>query len=422
MAVNGPLDQVTFLDPEIQECPFPVYERLLEEAPVFQDPKAGFWIVTRYADIREVVSDPHTFSSGATIELARDAVDRARAERSRLMFDDGGWQPQPTLSLLDDPKHKEVRAIFQKALRAGRVREMEPLVRDMAIELVEKFAEKGECDIVSELAVPLPLGVICTQVGVPIDDIWQIKAWTDAWQRRFSLMISEQEEDECVRLEIEFQHYFEDIIGGLRKTPNDSLISDIVNTKFSDGSTLSFAEIVSHLMADVFVGGSETSTNAIAEGIRMLCENAAQYDLLVSDLDTLLPTFVEESLRLESPVQGLYRVTTRDVEVSGVQIPKGALLNLRFAAANRDRRNFECPSELNVERANAGSHLAFGSGIHHCLGAPLARREMFWTFDALLRRCGNLKLAPGANDFTHKPGLMLRALNALYITFDPIVA
>lgn len=198
------------------------------------------------------------------------------------------------------------------------------------------------------------------------------------------------------------------------------MLSDLVNLRLSDGSQLEYPEIVSHLLSDLFVGGSETSTNAIGEGVLLLCQNPTQYALLMSDIEAHLPQFVEEVLRLQSPVQGLYRVTTREVEVAGVKIPARSLVNLRFAAANRDTGHFGCPSSLDLGRQNASSHIAFGSGVHHCIGAPLARREMYWSFEALLRNVRNIRLAPEGNDLSHMPGLMLRALKQLRIEFDPV--
>jgi cytochrome P450 len=157
----------------------------------------------------------------------------------------------------------------------------------------------------------------------------------------------------------------------------------------------------------------------MSEGVLMLCRNPDQYALLQSDLDRHLPGFIEETLRLQSPVQGLYRVTTREVELRGVTIPARSLVHLRFGAANRDGGQFACPADLDVTRQNAGAHLAFGSGIHHCIGAPLARRELLWGFKVLLERCRNIRLAPEGNDFTHVPGMNLRALKALHVEFDP---
>lgn len=415
----SPLETLTLLDPAVQECPYPFYDRLLEESPAFFDRKAGFWVISRYEDVRRILTDPESFSSAATVERARDTVDPKRAEMARALYREQGWEPAPTLSLQDDPRHRETRTIFTRALRAGKINALDPFIRDTAHELVEGFVGRGRCDIIAELAVPLPLIAICSQVGVPREDIWKIKGWTDAWTRRFSMMQTEAEERESIAEEIAFQHYFRDIIERLRATPDDSVLSDLVNLTLSDGSRLDYASIVSHLLSDLFVGGSETSTNAIGEGVLLLCRNPDQYALLMSDLDHYLPKFVEEVLRLQSPVQGLYRVTTRAVEIAGVEIPANALINLRFGAANRDPRHFGCPASLDLERDNGGSHLAFGSGVHHCIGAPLARREMIWSFDALLRRVRNIRLAMADEDIAHMPGLMLRALKSLHVTFDP---
>ena len=411
------LQDISFTDPKVQECPYPAYQHLLREAPAYFDRRAGSWVVTHYHDIRKILLDPEHFSS-AVIEEQRDTVNFERAQAARRLYEAEGWQPTPTLSLLDNPRHKEIREIFHKALRPGKIKEPDPFIRDCTQRLIDAFIGKGHCEAVAEFSVPLPLTVICSQVGVPIDDIWTIKRWTDAWVRRFSMMQSMDSEADCVRKEIEFQKYFVDIVGGLRKTPNGSVLSDLVNYRLTDGSQLSYAEIVTHLMVDVFVGGSETTTNAISEGILMLCRNPDQYALLNADLDRHLPNFIEETLRLETPVQGLYRVNKQDVEIRGVKIPARSLINLRFAAGNRDAEKFPCPEAFDIQRENSAQHIAFGSGIHSCIGAPLARREMLWAFDSLLRRCTNIRLVPEANDFTHTEGMLLRSLKSLQIQFD----
>ncbi|MBT4161909.1 MAG: cytochrome P450, partial [Gammaproteobacteria bacterium] len=172
------------------------------------------------------------------------------------------------------------------------------------------------------------------------------------------------------------------------------------------------------MMADTFVGGSETTTNAIAYGVKLLIENPHVWEKLKSDPDKYLRTFCEEVVRLEGPVQGLFRMMTEDVELHGVTIPKGAMVNLRYAAANRDEREFECPEDLDLEREKPGKHLGFGSGTHHCLGAPLARREMFWAFRALIDRIDTMRFAEGMNSFECARNFSLRALPELHIEFD----
>lgn len=409
----------SLLDPDIQECPFGFYQHLHQQSPVWYDHKAGFYVISKYQDVRKVLADADTFSSDSTIELARDSVNSERAQRSRQIFEQEGWLPNPSLALQDDPRHKQVRAIFQKALKTSRINAMDDFLQQTADQLVADVLKRGECDIVADLAVPLPLIAICSQVGAPVGDIWQIKAWTDAWIQRFSLMQTDDSEDRSVRDEVAFQHYFKPIVDELKRQPNDSVLSDLVNLTLDDGSTLTYNDIVAHLMGDLFVGGSETTTNAISEGVLLLCEHPDQYQLLMSDLDRYLPVFIEETLRLQAPVHGLFRVATRDTELSGVTIPARSIVHVRYAAANRDSDQFQCPQALDLTREKAAAHVAFGAGKHACIGAPLARREMHWAFSALLRQVKNLRLAPGKNDLTHQPGLMLRALKALHVQFDP---
>jgi cytochrome P450 len=412
------MSPISFIDPRIQECPYPAMDRLLDEAPVYLDPGTGFYVITRYEDLREILLDPVTYSSGGFLDIVRDSVTADRADRMRRLYEEEGWLPGPSLSMIDDPHHKELRRVFDNAFRAGKIRELEDVVRDTAFELVDSFADKGACDFVRAFAVPFPLLIIGVQMGADKADIWKIKGWTEAWISRLGMMQSEEDERRSVEAEIEGQHFFKGIIDELRRKPNGTVLSDIVNATLADGRYLTDNEIFAHMMADTFVGGSETTTNALAAGVQLLCENPEQYALLRSDPERYMRPFAEEVLRLESPVQGLFRVTTKDVELHGVAIPAGKVLNVRFGGANRDPRHFPCPERLDLERANAGSHLAFGSGVHHCLGAPLARRELYWGFTALLARVDNIRLAPGRNDLKHQPNFMLRALRELHIEYD----
>jgi cytochrome P450 len=408
----------SFMDPAIQECPYPLYDRLLREAPVYLDPRTGYYVVSRYDDLRTILADPVTFPSGGLYEKVRESVGVERAERTRQLYETKGWLPANSLAVLDNPRHEEVRRIFDNAFRAGKIKLLEPVVRDTAYELAAAFADDGACELVRQYCIPLPLIVIGIQMGARKEDIWLIKSWTEAVIRRVGIMLSEEEERECVEKEIEGQHYFKGILDELRRRPDDSVLSDLVNTKLSNGTTLTDNEMFAHLMADTFVGGSETTTNALAAGVWMLCRNPDQYAKLKANPETYMRPFVEEVLRLESPVQGLFRSTARAVEFQGVTIPEGAILDIRFAAANRDPRHFECPEKLDLERKNGGSHLAFASGIHHCLGAPLARRELFWGFTALLDTIDNVRLTAPDEDVEHVPHYFLRAIKDLGISFD----
>ena len=194
-----------------------------------------------------------------------------------------------------------------------------------------------------------------------------------------------------------------------------------MNTEIPEqGRTFTNNELHAFMMADTFVGGSETSTNALAAGVMLMIENPDVWKKLKSDPDKYLRNFIEEVLRLEAPVQGLFRVVRQDVEMEGVLIPKDAIIQMRYGAGNRDEAHFECPNDLDLERKNAASHLSFGSGIHHCLGAPLARRELYWGFRAVVDRMDDIRFAEGKNDFRHHPNYLMRALKELHIEFTPV--
>jgi cytochrome P450 len=409
-------DEINFLDAGMQNCPYHAYRLLRDEAPVWRDPRTGFYVITRYEDLRDVLLDPARFANG--IRGPGRALDTERAQRMRRLYEEKGWLPAPTLAGRDDPNHREMRAMFNEAFRPKRINEMDPFVEATAKKLIDAFIDRGRCDWVKEFSVPLPLIVIGHQVGVPESDIWQIKKWTDAWVQRLGMMQTEEEERWSVEMEIEAQHYFQKVFERLRKQPDDTLLSDMVNRVIPEwGRPLTDNELHAEMMADTFVGGSETTTNAISAGVMLLIQNPDVWQRLKSDPDRYLKTFSEEVLRLEGPVQGLFRTAAEDIELHGVTIPKGSMINIRYAAANRDEREFECPEKLDLDREKPGRHLAFGSGVHHCLGAPLARRELYWSFKVLVDRIDEMAFVPGANDFTMAPNFALRALKELHIEF-----
>ena len=411
-------DDINFLTEEVQECPYPSYQLLLEEAPVWKDPVTGFYVVTRYQDLREILKNPTQFGNDwqkqKTVDLHQD-----RVAKIRKIFEDKGWVPAPTLAGRDGIDHKPYRKLFEKAFRAGKIKLLDPFIEETAYRLFDEFVDDGHCDWVKQFAIPFPLIVICAQMGIPKEDIWRIKAWTDAWIQRFGMMQPEEDEMWSVEMEIEAQHYFQSVFERLRKQPDDTVLSDLINTVIPEWDrTLNDNELHGLMMADTFVGGSETTTNAIAAGVMLLIQNPESWQRVKTDPDKYLRTFIEEVLRLEAPVQGLYRIARTDIELHGVTIPEGAVLNIRFAAANRDKQRFGCPDQLDLDRKNAASHLTFGSGIHHCLGAPLARRELYWSFKALIDRINEMWFAEGKNDFKHHPNFALRALKELHIEFN----
>ena len=419
--VPGSLEEINFLDFKLQNCPYHAYEMLRDDAPVWIDPTTGFYVITRFEDIRKLLLDTKNFSNDMRGGQggSREQLDSERAVRMNALYEEKGWVPGATLAGRDDPNHKQMRAMFNEAFKPKKIEGMDSFVRDTAYKLIDAFVAAGQCDWIKQYSVPLPLIVIGQQMGVPEQDIWKIKAWTDAWVQRLGMMQTEAEEQWSVEMEIEAQHYFQPIFERLRTAPDDTLLSDMVNRVIPEWDRpLTDNELHAEMMADTFVGGSETTTNAIGYGMKLLIENPGVWQQLRSNPDKYLRTFCEEVVRLEGPVQGLFRMAANDIEMHGVLIPKGSMINVRYAAANRDERAFECPADLDLEREKPGRHIGFGSGIHHCLGAPLARRELFWAFQALIDRVDEMRFIPDANSFEVAPNFSLRAMQELHIEFD----
>jgi cytochrome P450 len=433
MATSTP--NLNFFDPEVNACPYPAYEHLRDDAPVWKDPLTGMYVITRYDDIRMVLLDTKRFSNGVgnganntgkavkpddPEEAKRQAEIARQALEMQKLYEEKGWVPAPSLDALDEPKHMQERRLFDFAFRPKAVEEIAPYVEETAYRLIDAFLDRGQCEWVAEFAIPLPLFVIGRQIGVPDEDLPQIKGWTDAWIKRMGLMQTEEEMRWSVEMEIEAQHYFYKRFQALRAEPDDTLLSILVNREIPEwGRPLNDNELMAEIMADLFVGGSETTTNALAAAVVLLIEHPDVWEKLKSDPDRYVATFVEEVLRLESPVQGLLREAAVDVELHGVTIPAGAVVNLRYAAANRDERQFECPAEIDLERDKPQRHLSFGVGLHHCLGAPLARREMYYGFRALVDRIDELWFLENANAFEYHQNFFLRALKELHIGFKP---
>ena len=412
------VDDINFFDESVRECPYPAYQALRDDAPVWKDPRTGMYVITRYEDVRALLLDTERYGSGGRAAANATPAAQERARKIRELYEDKGWVPAVTLAGRDEPGHRQMRALFDHAFRPAKIKLLDPFLADLAGRLIDDFIDDGHCDWVKQFAVPLPLIAIGKQMGVPEADIWKIKAWTDAWVQRLGMMQTEEEALWSTEMEIEAQHYFQPIFDRLRVEPDDTLLSDIVNTEVEGwGRPLNDNELHAEMMADTFVGGSETSTNALAEGVRLLIDNPRAWDQLQSDPERYLPVLVEEVLRLECPVQGLFRTARVDIDLHGVTIPAGSVINVRYAAANRDERHFDGPAELDLDRPNPKSHVAFGAGIHFCLGAPLARRELHIGFKTLVDRVESIRHASTSDELRHQPNFCLRALTSLPIEF-----
>ncbi len=425
---------INFFDPETNACPYPAYDTLREEAPVWRDPHTGMFVITRYEDLKAVLSNPELFTNqvGSAAGMTEKAMkptdpeeirkqeEAAEQERQiQKLYEEKGWVPARNLDALDGEKHTELRRMMSQAFRPGRVKQLDPYVEGLANDLFDSFIGDGRCEWVSAFAVPLPLYTIGKQMGVPPEDMPRIKAWTDAWVQRLGLMQTMEERLWSAEKEIEAQHYFQAIFERLREQPEDTVLSDIVNKPIPEwGRTLTDEELHGEMMADIFVGGSETTTNALSAGVVMLVQKPEVWKALQADPEKYLPVFIEEVVRLETPVQGLLREVAEDTELHGVHLPAGSVLNMRFAAGNRDPREYGCPADVDLEREGAKGHLGYGFGAHFCLGAALARRELYWGFKGLVDRVESIRFADD-HTFEYHPNYFLRALKELHIEFTP---
>jgi cytochrome P450 len=408
------LDAKSLKDPDILERPAEYYHALHAQ-PIWFDPRLGFHICSTYHLMREILRDTATFSSvgSQSVESLRPPPPEVVALRRTA------YAPVNTLVTNDPPSHTRFRTMVDEPFRPRSIEKLRDRIREIVAETIDAFIGRGRAEMVAELAVPIPIKVIADLLGLPRSLAPEIKAWSDASVEPLGMLVSDERLVECARLMQDFQRCIEAELEARRISPRDDLLTHLVRARDADGNGFSMPEMLS-LTQQFLVAGNETTTNAIAAGVQLLVEYPEQTRQLAADRDpNRIRVFANEVLRLEAPAQGLFRVVTRDVEIGGVKLPAGARIMLRFAAANRDPAKYDRPDALDVTRHNAGTHLAFGAGIHHCIGANLAREELVETFAALLSRTRSFAFEPGRNDFAHHPSLILRGLKRLYVTFEP---
>jgi len=406
------IKNINFMDPKIQSCPYESYKNLRAECPVYKMPDLGFYMITKYKDGRQILLDTKKFSNKPTQhDSYEDEGIKAHAE---IIKNYGVGSFVETLQRTDPPLHSKYRKLLNKAFTSSRVKEMQPYISKVVNDLIDSFIEKGECEFVSDYAVPIPSTIIADQLGVPRSMLPKLKLWSDAMIVSFGVA-NVEEMKKAAHLEAESQHYFDKIFNDKRKNPTDDIISELVNLKLDGGENLTNDELQG-LVAQLLAGGNETTTSSIAHGLWLLLKHPKQMNKIIDDID-LIPNFVEEVIRFETPVQGLFRTVTEDTEIDGESIKKGSVLLVRYASFNRDEEIFTNPEEFNVERKDVGKHLAFGSGPHHCVGAMLARAEMKTAFIHLFERLKNIELARPLPDIPHHSSLYIHQMKELPIKF-----
>lgn len=396
------------LSPEQLADPYPLYARLRHEHPVFYAERFGFWIVSRYEDVLAVTKDHASFSSVNALTSIEPPpeVQAALAE---------GYPEMPIITACDPPLHDLIRGFVNKTFTPRRTEGMEPVIREVATELLDGFAGDGHADVVDRFAWPLPLIVIGDMVGVPREDLDFIHVWTDEWLKMLQSHGTLEEQVGYARNFVKLQQYFIDALEDRDRNPRDDLMTALYET-WRDEDTGLTLPVVMGVPLDLIVAGHVTVTRAVGSALVLLREHPEVLAALKAD-PSLVPNAVEEILRMESPAQGLFRLTTRDVEIGGTTIPKGSKVMVHYGAANRDEAQFPDAERFDVHRAEASKHVAFGKGIHVCLGAPLARLELQIALPMLLERLPNMRLA-GDDAYDRAEIFFARGLSRLELEWD----
>lgn len=411
--MNAALPTIDFLGAGTLSDPFAVYQLGLARGPVHAVPGTGITIILGYAALVEAVGRIEDFSNDFAAVLAG----MRSADPDVVAILDAGWPQRNTLLTADPPDHTRFRKLVNLAFSMQRVDALEAHMRRLVTGLIDGFADAGTCEFVRDFAIPLPVQLITEQIGIDSTDFATVKRWSDAFADRLGGQIARPRELECAAEVVEFQHAMKRKIDERRERPQDDLLSDLVNARIDGQTPLDDAELMS-ILQQLMVAGNETTTSALAGGLVHLIRHPEQADKVRAN-PALLPNLVEEVLRLESPTAGLWRVVKRDTKLAGVPVKAGSMLLLRFAAANRDPERFPDPDTFDVGRKNARTHVAFGRGIHMCVGNMLSRKEMAVAFGELLARLTDIEISDEAA-LVCPPNMLLRGLSALPIRFRAV--
>jgi cytochrome P450 len=402
---DASLSLVRLLEPEVLANPYPLYRKLRTEDPVHWDRFLHTWVVTRYPDVLNVL---HSFSA-----------DRTPTPEQLTAMGLSGLNPIAKVMVkqmlfMDAPAHTRLRGLASVAFTPQRVRVLRGHIQEIADELLDRVQNRGQMDMIADFAAPMPAIVTAEMLGVPTEDHANLKKWS----ADFAEMLGNfQHNPDRIPRVLESTNnlttYFREAIVKAHEHPREGLIHSFMTAEI-DGDRLTEEEIIANCVVTM-VGGQETTTNLIGNGLLTLMRNPDQLARLRDNAD-LIPSAVEELLRYESPSQHTGRIAREDVEIGGKQIRKGQAVMAIMAAANRDPERFPEPDQLILDRAD-NKHLAFGWSSHFCFGAPLARMEGQIAFETILRRLPNLQLAPGPLTWRDNSGL--RGLTALPVTFEP---
>jgi cytochrome P450 len=398
------LSLAELLDPEVLADPYPLYHRLRIEDPVHWDPFLHAWIVTRYADIITVL---HDFSANRTPTpeyLAEIGLEEL-APIARVMV--------RQMLFLDPPQHTRIRRLASYAFTPARVEVLRGHIRDIVKHLIDAVVDRCTMDVIADLAEPLPYTVTAEMLGVPVSDAPQLKAWSQDFAEMLGNFQHNPERAPQVRRSVEeMTRYFQSAISNIRRSPREGLIHSFLTAEI-EGDRCTEEEVIANTIVTM-VGGQETTTNLIGNGLLTLLRHPDELRRLRADF-SLIPSAVEEMLRYEPPSQHTGRLAPYDLILGGKRISKRQAAIAVMAAGNRDHERFPEPDRFDITRRD-NRHLSFGWAAHFCFGAALARIEAQVCFEELLRRFPYWSLT--TRPLAWRTNLGLRGLTSLPITFS----
>ena len=396
--------------PAVIADPYPVFRQLREEEPFHRSQVLGGVVLTRYTDVRACLNDPR-LSSDRITPFVKHRPDRPHAAEIQAL----GRMLGLWAVFTDPPKHTHLRGLMTTAFTTRAVERLRPRVEALVGELIDQVGTLGQMDLIRDFAWPLPITVIAEMLGVPREDRAALKVWSDELATFVgSALATSDKYERAARSSGQMSDYFRDLIGQRRASPRDDLVSALVAAD-EPHDTTSEEELVATAILLLFAG-HETTTNLIGNGILSLLRHPAELHALRADPSLIVPA-VEELLRYEGPTAAMVRIALEDVALpSGGTIGRGDRVFLMINAANRDPRHFDDPERVNIRR-DPNRHIAFGYGLHFCVGAPLARLEAQIAIPALLRRLPDLALTTDALSWLDS--LVFRGVRSLPLTFRP---
>lgn len=404
---------ISFMDPAVQLCPFKAYDAVRGPEKVYQDPATGWYFVTDYETVRRLSADAANLSSFTGVLMCK--TKSAHQDEIDAIWNAEGYLPTPVLVVSDPPDHTFYRSFVDRSFSLGRVKRMEEYLEGIVDEIVAEQRDQGAMEFRSAVATRLTLSVIADQLGMPRSDWHKLDEWSDAVMAHQDQSIPPEREKALVRTICELHQYAARKVEEYRREPRECLLSDFANMEI-DGRRMTMREIAA-MVEQGLTGGKDTSASAMCSAMLRLCENPELQERLRAE-PALIPQFVEEVLRLDAPVQGLFREAKADLDIGGTRIPRGSVVVLKWGAANRDPAMFPEPDQLKLDRPNAKRHLTFGYGPHACVGNLLARAEMRIVFTKLLANMRNFRLADGAASVTRVPHFFSYGPMALHVRYE----